>query len=105
MKLTGTNSSIGLIVLIAYAHQRSFAAMMMLLFCPDARKCAPDGPRHKVRRANALYGCPMETSLERSVVRRYRTIVRRRLRGAPSAAQRPKGRDSVKTQQTNNVFK
>ncbi|MFN3636764.1 MAG: hypothetical protein ACK4UZ_13660, partial [Rhizobium rhizophilum] len=44
------NSPIGLIVLIAYAHQCCFAAPMMLFFCPDAlnalrtgRQIAGDG--------------------------------------------------------------
>ncbi|WP_207900583.1 hypothetical protein, partial [Shinella sp. JR1-6] len=47
VKLTGTNSSIGLIVLIVHAHRRSIAALMMLIFCPDAPKrsgrAAPSG--------------------------------------------------------------
>ena len=41
MKLTGTNSSIGLIVLIDHAHQRAKGAMMMLFFCPDAVAALP----------------------------------------------------------------
>jgi hypothetical protein len=32
-------------------------SLTMLFFCPDARKSAPDGPRHKARRTNVLYGC------------------------------------------------
>ncbi|WP_207900553.1 hypothetical protein, partial [Shinella sp. JR1-6] len=44
VKLTGTNSSIGLIVLIVHAHRIN---SMSHLFCPDARS-APDGPRHTV---------------------------------------------------------
>ena len=55
MKLTGTNSSIGLIVLIDYAHRTKFDKPDL---CPGAvaifDRYAPDGPRHKARRPLGL---------------------------------------------------
>jgi hypothetical protein len=52
VKLTVTNSSIGLIVLIAYAHQ---TRLMSSRSCPDAQSAA-DGPPNDWRRPLACMG-------------------------------------------------
>ena len=71
MKLTGTNSSIGLIVLIDYAHlpanaPHSSGSMMLTFVLALLRLCrfTPDGPRHKARRplglAQLTLRCPQK---------------------------------------------
>jgi hypothetical protein len=57
MKLTSTNSPIGLIVLIAYVHRTKFDALLGLAL---TRSGAPGGPRHKARRPLACMGRPTQ---------------------------------------------
>lgn len=59
MKLTGTNRSIGLIVLVAYAHQTKFDDA---IFCPHAvaigrsLRCGRRAPQGATRSALAAFG-------------------------------------------------
>ena len=61
MKLSLTNSPIGLIVLIDHAHHALKRRGDDAVSCPDADASfgcsAADGPRHEARRPLGLYGC------------------------------------------------